>query len=166
MALEYRISLDMEKSDRSPEMVAARVGATQHVGHRAFPILKPEVHTACLGGIPGGDLGSLRALPINGRFGFHCDISRIIHIYYIDARFLIVANAHAYLVTVRPVAAHAVRFVFCHACPRLFARLGGDADAAYLQGVFAVGQSRALLRQFVLRAGGEQDCRHEAYCRK
>ena len=56
--------------------------------------------------------------------------------------------------------------VLANARPRLLARLCGDADAAYLQGVFAVGQGVALLGQFVLRAGGEQDCRHEAYCCK
>ena len=56
--------------------------------------------------------------------------------------------------------------VLANARPRLLARLRGDAYAAYLQGVFAVGQSRTLFRQFILRAGGEQGGRHEAYCRK
>ena len=138
-------------------LVAARAGAVQHVG-QAIQILKLKVHTACLGGIPSGDLGRLRALPIDGLIGFHCDISRIIHLYYIYARFLIVTNAHANAFTARPVAAHAVRFVFCHARPWFFATFCGDADTTYLQRIFAVWQGVALFCQFVLRAGGEQDC--------
>ena len=145
-------------------LVAARAGAVQHVG-QAIQILKLKVHTACLGGIPGSDFGSLGVLPIDGLIGGDGDISRIIHLYYIDARFLIVTNAHPNAFIALEYAAAAVGLLG-HARPRFLTRLCGDADAAYLQRIFAVGQSRALLGQFVLRAGGEQDCRHEAYCRK
>ena len=144
-------------------LVAARAGAVQHVGHRAIPILRPKVHTACLGRIPGSDFGSLGVLPIDGLIGGDCDISRIIHLYYIDARFLIVADAHAYPFTALEYAAAAIGLLG-HARPRLLARLRGDADTTYLQRIFAIGQGVALLGQFVLRAGGEQGCRHEAYC--
>ena len=79
----------------------------------------------------------------------------------------LVAQSHGKLLhTVPfPLAARAV-LVLCHARPRLFAALCGDADAAYLQGVFTVWQGVALFCQFVLRAGGEQGYRHKAYCRK
>ena len=152
---------------RSPQHIhqAVNLAAEEQCAIRSGIPLAAEEQCAIRSGIPGSDLGRLGVLPIDGLIGFHCDISRIIHLYYIYARFLIVADAHAYPFPALEYAAAAVGLLG-HARPRLLARLRGDAYTAYLQGVFAVGQGVALLGQFVLRAGGEQDCRHEAYCCK
>ena len=101
------------------------------------------------------------ACPISGRIAFG----------YNQASSLIgvcagrtVAYLYLYLIAVIPMAAAPV-IVFAHPClrrtgtPRLLVHIGGDAHAAYLQGVFAFGQDACLFRQFVLRAGGEQECR-------
>ena len=70
-------------------------------------------------GVPGNNLGRLRAFPVDRLDGFHCTRCSIGYLVY--AHLVAALELHVELFATRPVAAHAVRFVFCNARPRLFA---------------------------------------------
>ena len=106
-------------------------------------------------GIPRRDGGGLLVLPIEGSFGSPCRA-----IVGIGSGFTIKADTNG--IACFELAAHPVYRVFADPRPRLFAHLRRECDATYLQRVFAFGQRRAVLSRFVLRTGGEQQCRHEA----
>ena len=121
----------------------------QHI-HQAL-ILAAEVQCAIRSGIPGSDFGSLGVLPIEGSTGSPCAA-----IVSISGCFTIETNGNG---IIRLPHTAATVCAFANARPRLFTALCGDADAAYPQGVFAIGQSVALLGQFVLRAGSKQQAK-------
>ena len=76
--------------------------------------------------------------------------------YLVYAHLVAALELHIELFITRPVAAHAVRFVFCDARPRLF--VGGDGDVSYLQGISVGRQVVACGGEgFVLRAGRQKD---------
>ena len=140
---------------------------SQHI-HQSVVFLVVEEYSTVIGiiglrlGIPSNDIGRLRALPVYGLDIFHrtrCGIGYLVYAHLVAA-----LELHVELIAYLPHTTHAVGIILRDPCPRLFARLGSDAYAANLQGVFAFGQSRALLAQFVLRAGGKQQHRHKAYC--
>ena len=93
--------------------------------------------------------------PIEGSFGSPCRA-----VVGIGGGFTIKTDTNG--IACFELAAHPICLVFADPRPRLFAHLCREADAAYLQWIFAFGQRRAVLCQFVLRTGGEQQCRHEA----